>query len=265
MVGVPTHSAQTSSLSAKERLIVALDVPTVNEAHEIITELGESVVFYKVGLVLQLDPDLRSLFSRLREENKNVFLDFKYIDISATIEGTVRAASLLGIKFITVMGQSHIVKAAAKGRVGHNLKILAVTLLTGMTENDMKKEYNTEISLKEFIKRRAKEASLMGCDGVISSPDEVELIRSVIHKDNFLVVTPGIRRPGAEPDDQKRIASPHDAILKGADYLVVGRPIIRERNKLSATQRIIDEMEAAIASQERLSRSTSLPIPAEVY
>ena len=82
MVGVPTHSAQTSSLSAKERLIVALDVPTVNEAHEIITELGESVVFYKVGLVLQLDPDLRSLFSRLREENKNVFLDFKYIDLS---------------------------------------------------------------------------------------------------------------------------------------------------------------------------------------
>ena len=195
---------------------------------------------------------------------KEFFLDFKFIDIPATIEGAVRAASRLGIKFITVMGQGHIVEAAVKGKESSDLKILAVTLLTGMTEGDMQKEYNTKYSLEDFIQKRAKEASLMGCDGVISSPNEVKLIRSVIHRDNFLVVTPGIRPIGAQPDDQKRTSTPADAILNGADYLVVGRPIIQQVNKRMAAQKIIDDMEAALDYRENFKRSVSLSAPATV-
>jgi orotidine-5'-phosphate decarboxylase len=267
MVGIVSarHHVHTQPLSARERLIVALDVPTTREAQGIVDELGDTVSFYKIGLILQLDQDLRSLFERLIHDEKGIFLDFKYIDIPVTIEGAVRAASRLGIKFITVMGQSHIVQAAVKGRGNSALKILAVTLLTGMSEDDMQKEYNTKLTIEQFIEKRAREASLMGCDGVISSPNEVRLIRSAIQKDNFLVVTPAIRQIGAEPDDQKRTATPRDAIINGADYLVVGRPIIQQRNKREATQRIIDEMAAAAIEYQALSGSASLPIAAEIY
>jgi orotidine-5'-phosphate decarboxylase len=258
------HDLRTQPLSARERLIVALDVQTVREAHRIVDELEDTVSFYKIGLLLQLDQDLRSLFDRLTRDGKRIFLDFKYIDIPATIEGAVRAASRLGFKFITVIGQSHIVKAAVKGRGNSDLKILAVTLLTGMTEGDMQKEYCTKLSLEEFVEKRAREAYLMGCDGVISSPNEVKLIRSAIQRDNFLVVTPGIRQIGAEPDDQKRTATPRDAILNGADHLVVGRPITRQRDKREAAQRIIDQVAAAIEYQEDLGRSAPLQVTAAI-
>jgi orotidine-5'-phosphate decarboxylase len=263
MVGISART-HVQSLSARESLIVALDVPTANEARAIVEELDDTVCFYKIGLILQLDRELRSLLEMLIERRKDIFLDFKYIDIPATIEGAVRAASRLGIKFITVMGQTHIVKAADNGRAGSDLKILAVTLLTGMTEAEMQMEYNTEVSLEQFVKARAKKASDMGCDGVISSPNEVKIIRSVIKRDDFLVVTPGIRQSGAEPDDQKRTATPYDAIMNGADYLVVGRPVIQERNKRQAAQRIIDEMATALERREPLDRSTPLPVSAEV-
>jgi orotidine-5'-phosphate decarboxylase len=162
------------------------------------------------------------------------------------------------------MGQRHIVEAAVKGRGSSDLKILAVTLLTGMTEADMKREYNTDLSLENFIKKRAEAASQMGCDGVISSPNEVKLIRSSIRRDNFLVVTPGIRQIGAEPDDQKRTATPGDAILNGADYLVVGRPIIHQEQKRQATERIVDEMAEALEYRD-LHHAVPRPVAAEVY
>ncbi len=267
MVGIASarHHSQMPALPAKERLIVALDVPTAQEALEIVKELKDTVSFFKIGLHLQLDSNLQDLFENLRQGTKGIFIDFKYIDIPATIEGAVRAASRLKINFITVMGQSHIVKAAVKGKGNSDIKILAVTLLTGMTQTDMQKEYNTDVSLEEFIKRRAIEACAKGCDGVISSPKEVGLIRSVIHKDNFLVVTPGIRPIGAEPDDQKRTATPYDAILNGADYLVVGRPIIQQENKILAARKIIKDMEAALDDRGNSTRSASLPASAAVY
>jgi orotidine-5'-phosphate decarboxylase len=251
--------------SAREKLIVALDVGSAKEAHAIVTDLGETVSFYKIGLHLQLDPELPSLFMRLLKEQKNIFLDFKYIDIPATVEGAVRAAAKLSIKFITVMAQRHIIEAAVKGRGISDLKILAVTLLTGMTEADMQQEYNTSLSLEKFITRRAKAASEMGCDGVISSPNEVELIRAAIRRDVFLVVTPGVRPIGSAPDDQKRTATPYDAIVNGADYLVVGRPIIHQEHKRQAAERIIQEMAAALESPDRLDSAASLPVSAEFY
>jgi orotidine-5'-phosphate decarboxylase len=251
------------SLSARERLIVALDVATTEEAKLIIDQLGDTVCFYKIGLHLQLAPELHSIFSKLKEEEKNVFLDFKYIDIRATVAGVVRVASRLGIKFITVMGQRHIVGAAVEARADTDLKILAVTLLTGMSEEDMKKEYQTSVPLREFVKQRAVEASHLKCDGVISSPNEVELIRSVVQHEDFLIVTPGIRPVGAAQDDQKRTATPYDAIINGANYLVIGRPIIRESKPKDAVRRIIDEMETALAHRTPLTRP-ALPVAAEI-
>jgi orotidine-5'-phosphate decarboxylase len=263
---VSIASARSHVLTAREKLIVALDVASVKEAWGIVDDLQDSVSFYKIGLHLQLDPELPKLFGRLLQDQKRIFLDFKFIDIPATVEGAVRAAARLHIKFITVMGQRHIVEAAVKGRGSSDLKILAVTLLTGMTEADMKIEYNTELSLENFITKRAEAASRMGCDGVISSPNEVALIRRAIHRDKFLVVTPGIRQEGAKPDDQKRTAPPYDAIMNSADYLVVGRPIIQQSDRRRAAEGIVDEMATALAHQEMgLGNSAPLPVPAEIY
>jgi orotidine-5'-phosphate decarboxylase len=257
--------AHADLLSARERLIVALDVTTAEEALLIIGQLRDTVCFYKIGLHLQLAPELHSIFDELKQKDKNVFLDFKYIDIPATVSGVVRMASKLGIKFITVMGQRHIVETAVEARGETDLKILAVTLLTGMSEQDMKKEYQTSVPLREFVKHRAVEASHLKCDGVISSPNEVKLIRSVVQREDFLIVTPGIRPIGATQDDQKRTATPYDAIINGADYLVVGRPIIRDRKPKEAAERIIDEMETALAKRTTiLGRAASLPIAAEI-
>jgi orotidine-5'-phosphate decarboxylase len=239
------QQADRRALAATDRLIVALDVPTAKEASRIVDELGDIVGFYKIGLMLQLDADMRPLVERLIRDQKGVFLDFKYIDIPATIEGAVRAASGLGVRFITVIGESQVVGAAVKGRGNSDLKILAVTLLTGMSENDLQKEYSTALSIDEFVTRRATEAAALGCDGVISSPNEAGLIRSAVKKDGFLIVTPGIRPTGTEPGDQKRTATPRDAIRNGADHLVVGRPIIQQPDRREAARRIIQEIAAA--------------------
>jgi orotidine-5'-phosphate decarboxylase len=263
-VALARPHGRMEAISAREHLIVALDVATAEEALRIIDQLGDTVSFYKIGLHLQLLPELHPILTRLAANQKQVFLDFKYIDIPATVEGVVRRASNLGIKFITVMGQRHIVRAAVEGRTS-DLKILAVTLLTGMSEEDMQKEYQTSVSLREFVKRRAVEAAHLGCDGVISSPNEIQLIRSVIQRNDFLIVTPGIRQLGSAQDDQKRTATPYDAIVNGANYLVVGRPIIRERRPLEAALRIIDEMDSALRYRESLDRSAPLPVTAEIY
>jgi orotidine-5'-phosphate decarboxylase len=239
------------AIPAQERLIVALDVPSVDAAHRIVDELGDAVSFYKIGLYLQLDPELPSLFSRLRKDHKSIFVDYKYIDVPATVEGGVRTASRLGIRFMTVMGQRHVVEAATRGRESADLKIFAVTLLTAMTEEDLKREYSTELSLQEFVAKRAAQASALGCDGVIASANDIELIRSVAQREDFLIVTPGIRPTGTEHDDQKRTATPYDAIFAGADYLVVGRPIIRQSDKRQAAQRIINEMANALGCRTR--------------
>ncbi len=246
MTGAPQRTDR-QSLSATDRLIVALDVPTARDAGRIVDELGDIVGFYKIGLMLQLDPDLKSLIERLTGDGKGVFLDFKYIDIPATIEGAVRAASKLGVRFLTVIGESQVVGAAARGRENSDLKILAVTVLTGMSESDLRQEYRTDLSLDEFVMRRATEAASLGCDGVISSPNEARLIRCAVSCDDFLIVTPGIRPIGTEAGDQKRTATPGDAIRNGADHLVVGRPIIQQPDRRAAARQIIAEIAAASA------------------
>jgi orotidine-5'-phosphate decarboxylase len=270
MVGaaIERPHAHTKPLTARERLIVALDFQTTEEAQRVVEQLDDTVSFYKIGLQLQLAPKLRRLFNRLTRDNKDIFVDFKYIDIPATIEGVVRAASMLQLKFITVIGQEHIVEAAIKGRGNSDLKILAVTLLTGMSEFDMRKAYSTTATLEEFVTDHARDVIKIGCDGVISSPQEITMIRNSLKESlpdkDFLIVTPGIRPLGASRDDQKRVATPYDAIMNGANYLVIGRPITRHDKPAEMARRILDEMEWALEARNS-NQPRPLPVPAEVY
>jgi orotidine-5'-phosphate decarboxylase len=233
-------------LSVGERLIVALDLACADEALKIVDRLGDTVSFYKIGLHLQLAPRLHSLVAQLTSAQKRLFLDFKYIDIPATVAGAVRMAAKLGIDFITVMGQRHIMRAAVDARGAARLKILAVTLLTAMNEADLQREYHTTLTLPEFVRRRAIAAADASGDGVIASPDEIELVRAAVPTAGFLIVTPGIRPAGVGRDDQMRTATPYEAIVRGADYLVVGRPVIRAAEPREAALRIIDEMALAL-------------------
>ena len=238
-------TAEISRENARDKLIVALDVDSVRSALAIVDQLGEAVTFYKVGLHLQLDRELHSLLERLIKSQKRIFLDFKAFDIPETVSGTVKAASNLGVDFITVVGQRAIVRAAVNAR-SDRLKILVVTLLTGMDQSDLHNEYRTEMPISEFVTRRAQFAAESGCDGVISSAREVDIIRQAVNSRDFLIVTPGIRPSGISNDDQKRVATPYDAIKKGADYLVIGRPIIRADNPLAAVRTVIEEMARGI-------------------
>jgi orotidine-5'-phosphate decarboxylase len=233
-------------LHAAERLIVALDVAAVDEALKLVQLLGDQVSFYKIGLQLQLVPGLNPLVAELISARKRVFLDFKYIDIPATVAVAVRTAAELGVDFITVIGHKQIVRAAADARGAARARILAVTLLTAMDEADLRSEYHTALTLREFVEGRAIAARQAGGDGVIASPNEIEFIRAVVPTPNFLVVTPGIRPSGASRDDQRRTATPYQAFVRGADYLVVGRPIIGAASPRDAALRIIDEMALAL-------------------
>jgi orotidine-5'-phosphate decarboxylase len=239
---------------ARDRLIVALDVGEVSEATAIVKELDETVSFYKIGPHLLLDPKLHDLFHYLKfEAKKNIFLDFKVFDIPATVEGAVRAAAALGVKFITVVGQRPIVEAAVKARGNSPLQILVVTLLTYINQEDLKREYGSDVLLDDFILARAKFAADNGCDGVISSAREVRLIRENVKRTDFVIVTPGIRPRDASSDDQKRIVTPYDAIRNGANYLVIGRPIIHNSPRREAALKILREMQTAMDDEYLLS------------
>ena len=249
-------------LSASERLIVALDLASIDEALKIVDRLGDSVAFYKIGLHLHLAPALHSLVARLISAKKRLFFDFKYIDIPATVAGAVETAAALGVDFITVMGQRPIVRAAVDARGERRVKILAVTVLTAMNEADLQEEYHTALTLREFVERRAVAAAQAKGDGVIASPNEIEVIRARVPSPDFLVVTPGIRPAGARPDDQTRTATPYDAIVLGADYLVVGRPVIRAAEPRDAALRIIDEMALALDQRVRSGAGPTANDPA---
>lgn len=209
--------------SARDRLIVALDMPTLEEARRLIATLGDAVTFYKVGLELLFAGGL-GLAAELKKSGKHVFLDMKLLDISHTVERAVSNASELGLNFLTVHGHDlKTLKAAVSGRAGSKLKLLAVTVLTNLGPDDLRVQ-GTTLSPAELVLRRAALAREAGFDGVIASGHEAARIRELAGPD-FLIVTPGIRLPGGTTDDQERVATPDSAITAGADYLVVGRPI----------------------------------------
>lgn len=214
-----------SYLEPKHRLIVALDMPTHEEARRLVASLGGGVTFYKIGLELLFAGGL-DLAAEIKRQGKRVFLDLKLLDIGHTVARAVANATELGVDFLTVHGQDlKTLKAAAAGKGGSNLKLLAVTVLTNLTAADLA-EQGTALAPSDLVLRRAKLARDAGCDGVIASGQEAARIREAVGPD-FLIITPGIRLPGSAMDDQERVTAPEHAVASGADYIVVGRPITK--------------------------------------
>ena len=229
---------------ANERLIVALDVPSIEQAQALVEELKGLVSFFKIGLRLHLVPGVHELIAQLLREGNRVFADFKYHDVDETVQNAVEQAANRGITFVTVHGNGSTIRAAIRGRRNKDApKILIITVLTSLDAADMK-DLGYRCSVKALVLHRAKMALEAGCDGVIASGLEAEEIRQLA-QDRLLIVSPGIRLRDASTDDHKRPATPTKAIEAGADYLVVGRPIIHAPNHRHATQRILEEMQAA--------------------
>lgn len=232
--------------NARDRLIVALDVPTVDDARALVARLGDSVSFYKIGLELVMRGGLD--FARgLTASGKRVFLDMKLLDISNTVERAVGNAAETGADFLTIHGtDTKTMRAAVAGRGDAAMKILAVTVLTSLDAADLA-EQGIAQSPAELVTHRAKLAHAAGCDGVIASGREAAAVRAATGRD-FLIVTPGIRMPDGEVGDQARVATPASAIAAGATHLVVGRPITQARDPAEAARRFAAEITAAASA-----------------
>lgn len=219
-----------------ERLIVALDVPTADEAMALVETLGDSVHFYKIGLELAMSGQYFQLLDWLLERGKRVFADLKFYDIPATVAAAVRQISRTGASFLTVHGERAVAEAAAAEK-GDRLKILAVTVLTSVEQADLD-SVGIDVGLETLARRRAKQAIAAGCDGVIASGLEARALREDLGAGS-LIVTPGIRPPSSgRGDDQRRIVTPAEAFANGADYVVVGRPIRAAADPYEAASRI---------------------------
>jgi len=238
-----------SHVTAKDRLIVALDMPTLEEAQRLIAKLGDTVTFYKVGLELLFAGGL-ALARTLKADGKHVFLDMKLLDIGNTVERAVANATELGVDFLTVHGQDlKTLRGAVAGRGKSRLKLLAVTVLTNLTADDLKQQGST-MAPSDLVLTRARLAHESGFDGVIASGQEAARIRKAIGP-GFLIVTPGIRLTGSASDDQERITTPDNAIAAGADCIVVGRPITQADDPPAAAQGFIHHIREAEAARAR--------------
>ena len=212
----------TKPIPVRERLIMALDVSSIAEAQTLVEELGDSVVFYKVGMELFMSGDYFGFIEWLKARNKKVFVDLKFFDIPATVGRAIKALSSKGVDLATIHGNDSIMEAAAQAK--GDLKVLAVTALTSLDRGDLD-DLGFQCDVKQLVLSRAKRALQIGCDGIVSSGLEVSMIREELGQ-KLLVITPGIRPvDNREDDDQKRAVSVEQAMQNGADYIVVGRPI----------------------------------------
>ena len=227
-----------------DRLIVALDVPNVITGLELVKQLDTSVSFYKIGLGMLTSGGLALANELKAEYGKRIFLDMKLFDISATIEAAVKGISKFDIDFLTVHGDPSVVAAAKNGAANSKLKILAVTILTSLDRQDLDDSMIKDGEVIDLVSERASRAFEAGADGVIASPQECRAIRSLSNSRNKLIVTPGIRPKGTESGDQKRVSTPIEAIVNGANHIVVGRPIVTAENKRLAAQKILEEIKS---------------------
>jgi orotidine-5'-phosphate decarboxylase len=223
-------------IPARERLIVALDVPDADRARDLVDQLGDTVWFYKVGLELFTAGGYFELIDWLTARRKRVFADLKLFDVPATVERALRRLVDRGVHFTTVHGNDGILRAAAGVDRGE-LKVLAVTVLTSLDRGDLD-DLGFACDVEALVLSRARRALEIGCDGVISSGLEVPKLRDALG-DRLVVVTPGIRPVENRPvDDQKRVVTPEDAFRGGADHIVVGRPIRDAENPAAAAESI---------------------------
>jgi orotidine-5'-phosphate decarboxylase len=228
-------------MEPRDRLIVALDVATVEEAQAMVARLGDAVSFYKIGYQLALAGGL-SYAAGLIGGGKKLFVDMKLHDIGNTVAAGVKSVSRVGATFLTVHAYPQTMKAAAEAREG-GLRILAVTVLTSYDDADLKAA-GYDVSVRDLVAQRARQALEAGVNGLVCSPEEVSNLRAIVG-DKLALVTPGIRPVGVEAGDQKRIATPSAAIAAGADYLVVGRPIVAAADPKAAAEAIVAEIAAA--------------------
>jgi orotidine-5'-phosphate decarboxylase len=232
-------------LNMADRLIVALDVRSPSEAEDLTERLDGVVSFFKIGLWLLFAVGTDALIDRLVAKKKNIFLDYKMFDIAETVSKGVERARDRGIKFVTVHGCGDIIKSAvaAKGNSTF-LKVLTITVLTSMEQSDLEEMGYRGITVRELIELRVKNSLKYGSDGIIASAaDDPNEIRRIVKNERLLIATPGVRTQGTSTDDHKRFATPSEAISRGADYVIVGRPILSASDPRARAQEIIRDME----------------------
>ena len=237
-------SRETSPISTavRDKLIVALDLPSVAAASAMVERLGDSVNFYKVGMELAYAGGL-PLVSELARAGKTVCLDLKLHDIPNTVARATEQVVELGATFLTIHAYPQTMKAAAAAAKGSGLKLLAVTVMTSYDDSDLK-EAGYAFGVKDLGARRAGQARDAGIDGLILSPEETAAMRVLLGQ-GMLLVTPGVRPAGADLADQKRVMTPARAIAQGANYLVVGRPVTHAPDPKAAAQAIVMEIAGA--------------------
>jgi orotidine-5'-phosphate decarboxylase len=227
-----------------DALIVALDLPHAEAGERMADRIGDAAAFYKVGLGMLTGGGL-ALAIALKDRGKRVFLDLKLFDIGATVEAAVRGLAAFDLDFLTVHGDPHVVRAAVAGRGNAATRILAVTVLTSLDRADLDEGMTVAGDLSDIAVERARRALAAGADGVICSPWEAASVRALPEAAGRLIVTPGVRPAGASAHDQKRVATPAQAIRAGADHVVIGRPIWGAADPAAAARAAADEIEAA--------------------
>lgn len=229
-------------MPADDRLIVALDVPNVVHGLDLVARIGDAASFYKIGLGMLTGGGLALANELKHEHGKRIFLDLKLFDIGATIEAAVRGLAQYDLDFLTVHGDPQVVRAAAEGKRGKDLKIMAVTILTSLDRADLDANLIKPGDIHDITLERAARALEAGADGVIASPQEAALIRALPQAKGRLIVTPGVRPAGAATGDQKRVATPRQAVADGADHIVVGRPIWQAKDPAAAARAVVAEL-----------------------
>ncbi|MEQ1484190.1 orotidine-5'-phosphate decarboxylase [Methyloglobulus sp.] len=235
-----------NNINLNERIIFALDVPTPEEAKQLVRKLDGDIKFFKVGLELFL-AGWWDIVDFIIDRGNKVMLDLKFFDIPETVHLAVQQVKDRGVSFTTIHGNDAIIRAAVSDR--GNVKVLAVTVLTSFDESDMRQMGLTG-SVEDLVLIRAKKALELGCDGVVSSALEAKPLRNDLG-DNFLIVTPGIRPESSVPgeDDQKRIATARNAIISGANHVVIGRPIRTAADPISTIKKLQDEIAQGLADR----------------
>ena len=228
-----------------DRLIVALDVPHAVAGLELAGKLGAAVSFYKIGLGMLTTGGLALANELKQDHGKRIFLDMKLFDIGATVEAAVRGLAQFDLDFLTVQGDPHVVRAAREGASGSGMKILGVTVLTSLDRDDLDDAMIRAGDMSEIVQTRAARAFEAGAHGVICSPWEAAAIRAMPEAEGRLIVTPGVRPSGADRGDQKRIATPAQAIAEGADHIVVGRPVWQAADPKAAAESILADLRGA--------------------
>src|SRR5438046_8829706 len=235
---------QPSDIAPSDRLIVALDLPSVTKAEAMIARLGDSVTFYKIGYQLAFAGGV-PLVLQLAGAGKKVLVELRLHDIGNTVARGVESVAALGATFLTVHAYPQTMKAAVEARAGSDLKILAVTVLTSYDDGDLHAA-GYRLGVSDLVEARAQQAQVLGVDGLVCSPEEAAALHKVVGH-QMKLVTPGIRPAGSAAGDQKRIMTPARAISAGADYLVVGRPVMEAADPKAVAEAILAEIVQALA------------------